>query len=369
MGKGLVGVVLVAATFLGCGDEKVTSPVVSSGHGGTDGNGGPPIPCCPTPPVITAELFGVDSVGPNDVWAVGAQGTILHYDGCWRVEYSPTTAALASVWASPGGIVWAAGAEGTILRREAGIWSIVPAPDNFPISGLWGAADDDVWAVTNQIFVEPGRRPGVILHWDGVAWSVAFEPVEFNGFTSVWGNTSNDVWAVGGGFEPDGDYASPVTALGRNHLDDGVHLQPARAPARRRADSFRGFTTFGASPAAPCGAWVFATPASSRRDSSRAGSQARASLVDWRRCSEHRGLDAVWASSDSDVWAASATNGEFQGIFPTILHFDGAAWTESSDLDTMGIHDLDGSSANDIWAVGASGKRVHFDGTAWTPSP
>ena len=35
----------------------------------------------------------------------------------------------------------------------------------------------------------------------------------------------------------------------------------------------------------------------------------------------------------------------------------------------MGINHLDGSAANDVWAVGAGGKRLHFDGTAWTPSP
>ena len=368
MGKVLVGVMLVGTTFLACGDEKVTSPVVSSGHGGADGSGGQPSPCCPTPPSVTAELFGVDSVGPNDVWAVGAQGTILHYDGCWRVEYSPTTAALTSVWASPGGTVWAVGAEGTILRREAGIWSTVPAPDNFSFTGVWGAADNDVWAVTAQTFVEPGRRPGVILHWDGAAWSVAFEFVEFNGFSSVWGSAPNDVWAVGGGFEPDGDYASPVL-----HWDGTTWTTAYTCNPQGSREASGGFVSRLVDVRGVAGGSVWSVGVC-YAGFEPTGFVARG-LADQRLIgglaplAEHRFLDAVWASSDSDVWAASATDGEFQGIFPTMLHFDGAAWTESSDLDTMGIRDLDGTSANDIWAVGTNGRRVHFDGTAWTPSP
>ena len=59
---------------------------------------------------------------------------------------------------------------------------------------------------------------------------------------------------------------------------------------------------------------------------------------------------------------------EFQGILPTILHFDGTSWTESSDPSTLGINDLGGRGPDDVWAVGGGGKRLHFDGTAWTPS-
>jgi hypothetical protein len=35
----------------------------------------------------------------------------------------------------------------------------------------------------------------------------------------------------------------------------------------------------------------------------------------------------------------------------------------------MGITDLAGSGAADVWAVGFAGKRLHFDGTAWTLTP
>jgi hypothetical protein len=55
--------------------------------------------------------------------------------------------------------------------------------------------------------------------------------------------------------------------------------------------------------------------------------------------------------------------------YPTALHFDGTTWTASPDLNTMGIVDMAGTASDDIWAVGAAGKRLHFDGTAWTLSP
>src|SRR6185369_10848449 len=104
------------------------------GTGGANGVGGAPgfggaVGGCPASPVVTADLHGVYSVGALDVWAVGTVGTILRYDGCWRVETSPTTATLEAVWAAPGGVVaWAVGPGGIAVRRDAGVWSIVPVP-------------------------------------------------------------------------------------------------------------------------------------------------------------------------------------------------------------------------------------------------
>ena len=284
------------------------------------------------------------------------------------MEASPTPAALNSIWAGPDGVVWTVGDAGTILRRHAGVWSAVAAPDDFTITGVWGAAPTDIWAVTAPIFVEPGRGPGAILHWDGTAWSVAFRATEFNGFASVWGSASNDVWVVGNGFEPDLDYASPVM-----HWDGATWTTSYACNPEGSRFASGGFVSqlhdvwgvVGGSiwSVGVCYAGFEPTGFVAR------GVESQASVSGLSPLLQHRGLDAVWGSSDSDVWAASATAGEFQGIFPTILHFDGAAWTESSDLNTMGINDLDGSAANDVWAVGVGGKRLHFDGTAWTPSP
>jgi hypothetical protein len=39
---------------------------------------------------------------------------------------------------------------------------------------------------------------GLMLHWDGVAWSeTSVRPI--NQVDEVWGSAANDVWVVGGG--------------------------------------------------------------------------------------------------------------------------------------------------------------------------
>ena len=90
--------------------------------------------------------------------------------------------------------------------------------------------------------------------------------------------------------------------------------------------------------------------------------------VDIGSLGDYRPFNAIWASSERDVWAASG--GEmFEGNVPTMLHFDGTTWTASADPNTVGIQDLGGTGPNDVWAVGLRGKRLHFDGAVWTPSP
>ena len=84
---------------------------------------------------------------------------------------------------------------------------------------------------------------------------------------------------------------------------------------------------------------------------------------------EYRPLHTVFASGAGDVWAASSSESFFDSpIIPTMLHFDGVAWSASADPLTVGINDLGGTGAGDVWAVGKAGKRLHHDGSAWSAS-
>lgn len=71
---------------------------------------------------VTADL--TDIAGTADgkhLWAVGAGGTIVHFDaacGMWVQETSPTAKNLSALWVSDGEkTVWAVGASGTVLHR------------------------------------------------------------------------------------------------------------------------------------------------------------------------------------------------------------------------------------------------------------
>lgn len=64
-------------------------------------------------PVTTAHLRAVWAQAANDVWVVGDQGTILHFDGTqWNRATSGVSDDLFGVWAASATDVWAVGGSG-----------------------------------------------------------------------------------------------------------------------------------------------------------------------------------------------------------------------------------------------------------------
>ena len=91
----------------------------------------------------------------NDVFAVGHQGLILHFDGNrWAVEPNPLTgAAPGPCWWYPEGFlhavggdqenVYAAGTQ-TLRRKSDGSWGILPSPaQRGEMAGIFGIASQD----------------------------------------------------------------------------------------------------------------------------------------------------------------------------------------------------------------------------------
>jgi len=112
----------------------------------------------------TGTLWWVAGSGSTDVWMVGTQGRILHWDGAAFTEHaSGTTATLWGVWAAAPDDAWAVG--GT------------------PNGGTAAAADNDL-----------------VLHWDGAAWSRVELPRRLGvALFKVWGTSSENLYAVGEG--------------------------------------------------------------------------------------------------------------------------------------------------------------------------
>jgi hypothetical protein len=70
------------------------------------------------PPRVGGDLMAVWGDRDDDVWAVGTQGLILHWDGtAWRKEDSDVVEQLSSVHGA-GGTVWIVGDRGTVLVRS-----------------------------------------------------------------------------------------------------------------------------------------------------------------------------------------------------------------------------------------------------------
>ena len=145
------------------------------------------------------QLLGVWGTGRNNVWAVGAKGQVVRFDGCtWTMPDPGTTSDLWWVFGFEDGPVSLIGADGTILK-----WTVsdgFEAMDSgvtLTIFGMWGAAPNDLWAVG---FVNDNAQKGEILRYDGTSWSkvVGLPDVgETPNYFKVWGSGKNDVWVVG----------------------------------------------------------------------------------------------------------------------------------------------------------------------------
>lgn len=118
-------------------------------------------------------LNGIWGTSHDDVWFVGDQGTILHWNGAVRSPSSnDTTQRLQGIWGSAANALWAVGDQGILRWDGTGandIWAAGYGPrhwdgtswsdPNYDLNGVWGRAANDVWAV----------GPGIIRHWNGAA--------------------------------------------------------------------------------------------------------------------------------------------------------------------------------------------------------
>jgi hypothetical protein len=170
--------------------------------------------------------------------------------------------------------------------------------DDGALLSVWGESADDVWAVGGQPRTDdmtPGQ--GLLLHWDGEAWSTETLPADTPMLNWVFG-TGDALWIVG---------------------EDGAAL---------------------------------------RRDGS-----------DWAPVIT--GTDVplwgLWGVGEQDLWTVGGD--PFEGP-PIILHWDGSAWTEESipmlDRESDAMFKVWGAAADDVWVVGDAGVVLHWDGSEFT---
>ena len=76
-------------------------------------------------------------------------------------------------------------------------------PGTMEVRGIWATATD-VWAAA----AGPQTQEGAIFRWDGAAWQLSHANTTVGTYKGIWGAAPNDVWVVGDGKEPDGDYAA-----------------------------------------------------------------------------------------------------------------------------------------------------------------
>jgi hypothetical protein len=298
---GLVTAVLTPFTLIGChgSDSNAPIPFWSSVSSGTAQN-----------------LWSVWGTSASDVWAVGDNATILHYDGTsWSTISAGTiTPPFYSIWGASPSDVWAVGGDfggGVIVHYDGVRWSSVSVPSGAKdLRSVWGTSASDVWAVRGGT-TGGGTTGAAILHYDGTTWSGVSSPTVNSGalgLSSVWGTSASDVWAVGT------YYYTSQSAFGLVifHYD-------------------------GTSWSSPVSGAIATNP-----------------------------FFGIWGSSPSNIWALGGSY-DSGGPVGTILHYDGTSWSSVSNALMANLRAIGGTSASDVWSVGDA--ILHYDGTSWSSAP
>ena len=314
---------------------------------------------CWTHPLPTSDRFvQALSVGDDDLWFIGASGTIVRFTGgAWSTIPSPTDA-LSAIWASGTNDVWVGGTAGPYHWNGLS-WTQVPlptSPGDRAVYAIWGCAPNDVW------FVGP-----VTTHWDGALLSYVDMPIGARGFDTVWGSACNDVWAgflddslgsgriahwTGSAWLPTesrpaeqitGTGADDVWSLAQGQL---FHWNGIGAGTLQDSHTLSLF---------PVGGAAVGTMNDGRKVSVFARSGATSSLPVLAPGT----VSALWGRSADDLWGFGA-----RGV---ATHWDGAAWTAHLPGWALGSDDalrVTGSGPTDLWAV-VGGTLLHGDGLTW----
>lgn len=273
----------------------------------------------------TQSLFGVWGNGATDeVWAVGAAGTILKFDratSMWGAASSPTTAQLNAVWGSAKNSVFAVGAGGVITKYNGTMWANESATGTS--MNLLGVGGDAARTIA------VGVSGTIVTNTGGPTWSGASGGA--GTMYSVFGKAGTYWIAGAGGVRLRGDGTAFNMVTGDNEPGSFYAISGVDATnvwAGGDGGLLANYTT----------AW---TP--------------NPSLLTKPR----QTIRAVYGFNNKDVWAV--------GTGGTILHYDGTTWTPSNSGTVVDLNGIWGAASNDLWVVGNARTILRYDGRNWAP--
>ena len=143
--------------------------------------------------ISPVDLQAVWGTSGNDLWLGDSlNGQVFRWDGATWTSTITQTVEVTDLWGASDSAVYAGGTFG-LSRFGGSAWADIGGATVSGAAGVWGFADDDVWAVGDF---------ATLAHWDGAAWTDTFPSANANfldSHKSVWGAAPNDVWAVGDG--------------------------------------------------------------------------------------------------------------------------------------------------------------------------
>ncbi len=326
----------------------------------------------------TRQLNGIDVVSAASAYAVGAHGTFVRYSGgAWSSQASPTIQDINAVSMISDSDGWAVGSNGAALRWNGAAWSVAVSGPSNSLNGVFMVSSADGWAV---------GAGGRIIHWNGTAWSPVASSTP-NELRDIWCTASDDCWAVGVQatfLHWDGTtWSGYILSTTSNPVVQGVHMtSPTEGWAVGEGGAIYHYTA------------VFPATAywqSPVVDGGTAG--IKWNTISWdslepmgtglqvaTRTGSTPAVDPSWSA-----WSAPLTDKggstiaspdnqylQYQVIFSTSVTYNTAILQQvrliNGAATGQNLYDVDGSAANDVWAVGRSGTIIRYDGASWQPA-
>jgi hypothetical protein len=312
-------------------------------------------------------FIGLTGTSDSDVWAI-TEYDIWHRDAVGWTSIAidsltpPPVGTLTAIWAAGENDVWAVGGNGTLLHYD-GSWSVEPSLGNEAIVDIWGSGPDDVHAVIDEV---TDGQPNM-AHWDGSDWTLTFL-LDDNPPSAISGDSATDIWMVGRHGQLRHYDGTTATELSRNLLSGSVETAIwANAPddvwtiGNERALHFDGndWTSHRTGADDPTAIW-----SDGPDHAIIVGESGMIGHWDGSAWTTVPGLTtddlfAVWGSGPDDAFAAGAGG--------TLLHFDGDSWSAQASGTEADIVSIWGSGADDVYAVAPPSTVLHYTSGVWTP--
>ena len=360
-------VLMAAGALIGVGPGVATASTCVSWAGSQP----------PNPSSSDNGLGAVSVVTPCDAWAVGlqldtnqppAEQTLTeHWNGvAWTVAPSANPGGSSNSNALSGVAVrsatdgWAVGefsdagngVRTLIETLNGGGWKHVPSvdpagPTGFnALQGVTIVSASNAWAV--GLFDKGAGFRTLIEHWNGVSWHQFSSPNRGaigSGLAAVAASSAKDVWAVGSYNDPRRIQQTLI-----EHWN-GTTWKLVPSPDPGGSANINEFTAVAASSASNAWAvgWYNSHGVSHPLIAHWNGKA-------WRQAgpSMDGSLSGVTIVSATDAWAVGTSarpNGN-----TLIVHWNGASWAKAPSPDLGSFNEFNavaGSSAGDVWAVGA----------------
>ncbi len=311
-------------------------------------------------------IFDIYAPDANNVWLAGYYGTIVKYNGSsWSAQYSGTTQTLWHISGYDTANIWAVGANGTILYTNNGgaSWSSQASGTSEAFLSIYALNATNIWAVGSN---------GTILKYNGANWSAQTSGISTTLF-GVSAYDANNAWAVGssgvilhttnGGTSWSSQASGTSEALYDIQILDAQNIWASGGSVILKYNGTTWSTQYN-NPGGLIrisildGVNIWAVGAS--------GTILKYNGANWssQASGTTDGLYGIAAISSTNVWAA----GIGAGSSINLRNYNGMSWSSQVVGTTNSFTAVDALDGSTAWSVGANGTIYYTSngGSSWS---